>query len=169
MLLCNRTLEVGAQMAILMNPQESIRSIQMLWCRIDYRLTGEHPFVATHFPDGTHYGSLPQGTEAYFDLADRCGYASVKLRELEIVWRYCLEHEIAHALIGEVVFNGPSRVIWGLAHGRHAPAVEILAEEELAISLQAFARADILPGSSAPGFNWFKVRDRFLELCNGDA
>ncbi|MCO5730150.1 hypothetical protein [Rhizobium sp. SSA_523] len=133
-----------------------LRSIQMLFCRIDIG----QDWIATHFPDGTSYGAEPQYTDEYLTLSQRCGYGSYLMR-------YCHEHEIAHALVGEVVFRGPSRVVWGCAHGKYAPAAEILAEEELSISLQAFARAGVLPGSSAPGFDWFALRDRFISLCDG--
>ncbi|CCF19086.1 protein of unknown function [Pseudorhizobium banfieldiae] len=132
-----------------------LRSIQMLFCRIDIG----SDWIATHFPDGTSYGAEPQMTAEYVALAQRCGYGGDVLR-------YAHEHEIAHALIGEVVYRGPSRVVWGCAHGKYAPSVEILAEEELCISLQAFARAGTLPGSSAPGFDWFALRYRFLQLCD---
>ena len=131
------------------------RSAQLLFCRIDL---GDD-WISTVFPDGTKYGALPHDTPEYRALTERCGYGSD-------IWAYCWAHEVAHALIGEVVFRGPSRVVWGCAHGKYAPMAEILAEESLAIELQAFARAGVLPGSSAPGFSWFALRDRYLKVCD---
>lgn len=127
----------------------------MLFCQIDV----DDEWVLTRFGDGTEYGAHAHDTPEYRALAARCGYDSIH--------RYAVEHEIAHNLVGEIVFRGPSRVIWGCAHERFAPMAEILAEEALSLELQAFARADVLPGSSAPGFDWFKVRDRFLRLIAG--
>lgn len=133
-----------------------LTSKQLLFCRIDI---GED-WIATHFPDGTSYGSEPQDTPEYYALAVRCGYGGGKTG----AWRYCVEHEIAHSLVAERIYHSPSRVIWGCAHGKYASMQDILHEEELCISLQAFARAGVLPGSSAPGFSWFKLRDDFLGL-----
>jgi len=127
----------------------------MLFCNIEVA----DSWATTHFADGTKYGAYAHHTPEYQALAKRCGYDSVD--------QYAVEHEIAHSLIGEVVFRGPSRVIWGCAHERFAPMAEILAEEALCIELQAFACADVLPGSSAPHWSWFEVRDRFVQLANG--
>jgi len=50
-----------------------------------------------------------------------------------------------------------------------APAAEILHEEELAVTLQAYARAGVTPASSAPKFSWHELRDRFIAVCDGRA
>ena len=148
-----------------------VRSIPLLFCRLDV-YSGE---IDTVFPDGTIYGSQPHDTPEYRALADRCGY--LKPVELPGGWKgatadiaaYCIEHDIAHALVAEVLYHGPSRVIWGCAHGQFAPTAEILHEEELAVTLQAYARAGVLPASSAPKFSWHELRDRFIAVCDGRA
>lgn len=131
------------------------RSAQLLFCRIDL---GDD-WISTVFPDGSKYGALPHDTPEYRALTERCGYGSD-------IWAYCRGHEIAHSVVAEYVYHAPSRVIWGCAHGKWAAPADILHEEELSVSLQAFARAGVLPGSSAPGFSWFVLRDRYLKVCD---
>lgn len=131
-----------------------MKTISLLFCRVDY----EHGnFVVTHFPDGTSCGALPHETEAYRALTKRCGYG-------DDIWHYCIEHEVAHSFVAQELYRGVSRVLWGMAHDQVAAKLDILHEEELTISLQAFTRAHLLPGSSAPGFSWFTLREKFLRL-----
>lgn len=143
----------------------STRSIQLKHCRIDVGLPDgvykAPSFVVTHFEDGTSWGSAPHPTPEYEALALRCGYTHGY-----ILWRYCVEHDIAHAIIAQELYDEPPRVILGCARGVYASRQDILHEEALAIELQAFARANALPGSSAPGWSWHDVRAVFLAACS---
>lgn len=136
------------------------RSIQMTFCRVDYG----PDWALTVFPDGTQYGAMAHDTPEYRTLAERCGYRT--LRPHDDINRYMIEHEIAHSFIAQELYGGTSRVLWALAHGRVASKLDILHEESLAIDLQAFTRAGVLPGSSAPKFSWFALRDKFIVLCD---
>jgi hypothetical protein len=132
-----------------MNP---VYTLRLKYCEVDVWPDR----VLTRFDDGTSYGAYAHDTGHYRALADRCGYG-------QDIHAYCCEHEVAHSVVAEYLFNATSRVIWALAHGYVADKLDILLEEELAISLQAFTRAKVLPGSSAPAFSWFDLRNRFIE------
>jgi hypothetical protein len=132
-----------------MNPSYTLR---LKYCEVDVWPDK----VLTTFDDDTSYGAYAHDTKHYRALAARCGYRAD-------IHAYCREHEVAHSIVTEYLFNAPSRVLWALAHGTTAETVDILLEEELAISLQAFTRAKVLPGSSAPAFSWFDLRNRFIE------
>lgn len=131
-----------------------MRVLYLTFCKIV--IDDENRLIQTVFNDHTSYGSYPHDTKEYWELAQRLGYKSI--------WDYCVEHEIAHAFVAQEVYGSPSKVLWALAHGDIATKNEILFEEELVISLQGFVRNNLLPGSSAPGFSWHKMKEKFLEV-----
>jgi hypothetical protein len=111
----------------------------------------------TRFKDGTEYGSHPHYTDEYHMLAKRLGYPSVE--------SYCQEHEFCHNFIPEEVFGEPSRVLWPLAHGgKHGSKKDILAEEALCILFQGFLRNNQTMAATAPGVNWWALRDKAYQL-----
>jgi hypothetical protein len=131
----------------------TVMFIKLMFCKIEFLHSGE---AVTHFIDGTHYGAQPHYTDAYIALARRLGYDDVE--------SYCQEHEFMHNFIAEEVFGEPSRVLWALAHGKKAATKDILAEEALSIHFQAFLRNDWIMPATAPGVDWWALRDKAKEL-----
>jgi hypothetical protein len=125
--------------------------IQLRFASLEYTPEG----AVTHFPDGSSWGALPHDTPAYHAIAHRLGYEGDTLR-------YCQEHELAHALIGEH-FCSHSPVIWALAHGEEPPAMIAAAEEALVLTLQRYARANEVP--MVDRVDWPALKSRFLELA----
>ena len=83
---------------------------------------------AQHWPDDPHYRVI----------AHRCGYEDDTLR-------YCIEHEVAHLVVEEVLHDRPSRVLWALAHGQPLLGADSAYEEIAAQALQRFVRANERP------------------------
>jgi hypothetical protein len=80
----------------------------------------------TYFADGTKYGATPHAWDHHYHvIAHRCGYEGDTLR-------YCIEHELAHLVAEECLFDRPSRILWGLAHGEPLSAPESAYEEMMA-------------------------------------
>lgn len=110
-------------------------------------------YTLTRFPDGTEYGAYPQDSRLYRALAERLGYGGNLML-------YCAEHEAMHSLIAEELWGAPSRVLWPLAHGGVGEKTDVLAEEALAILFQGFIRAGHVVPATAPGVDWFAMRER---------
>jgi hypothetical protein len=127
--------------------------IQLTFSSVEFLNSGE---AVTHFIDGSHYGAQPHYTEAYIALANRLGYNDI--------WDYCQEHEFCHNFIAEEIFGEPSRVLWALAHNKKAATKDILAEEALSIHFQAFIRNNWIMPATAPGVDWWALRNKAKEL-----
>ena len=115
----------------------------------------EHGAV-THFPDGTRYGTHPHPWDPHYHLAaHRMGYE-------DDLMAYAREHELAHLLIEEWLYDRPSRILWGLAHDEPLSAEEAVYEEAAAQMLQRYVRANEQPLIGS--IDWRAMRRRFLEL-----
>lgn len=91
----------------------------------------------------------------YHVIAHRCGYE-------DNLHSYTIEHETAHHVVEEVLFDRPSRVLLGLASGKPLSPQESAGEELLAQTLQRYARASEQP--IIGGVDWARLRDRFFEV-----
>lgn len=112
----------------------------------------------TLFNDGTTAPAQHHpGDYHYRVIAHRCGYQDDTLD-------YCIEHEVAHLIVEEVLHNRPSRVLWGLAHGQPLEPHEAAYEEMMAQGLQRFARANERP--IIGGVDWDALRDRFEQALS---
>lgn len=129
---------------------KKIKKIKLKFCEVLLRPEGH---VTTTFLDGAVYSAYPHNTTDYINLATRLGYDDIDT--------YCHEHEFCHNFIPEELFGKPSRVLWPLAHGgKHGTAEEILAEEAVCILFQGFLRGDQTMAATAPGVNWWDLRDK---------
>jgi hypothetical protein len=109
------------------------------------------------FADGASFGAFPHGWEPHYHvISHRTGYA-------DDVLTYCREHELAHHVVEECLFDRPSRILWALAHGEPLSGPESAYEELMAQSLQRFARAGERP--IIGGVDWDAVRARFLAVA----
>ena len=110
----------------------------------------------TYFADGSSVGAHPHPEMPHYSVvAHRLGYG-------DDLYRYCVEHEVAHSLIGEHFLNGPSVVLWALAHGSEAARYAVVCEEVLAQTLQRWVRANEQP--IVGGVDWFGLKARALEV-----
>lgn len=110
--------------------------------------------VTVTFPDGRTCPAVPHMTPHYHVISHRCGYG-------DDVAAYCFEHEVAHAVVCEVLWDQPSPVLDAVASGRMLSGRDAVAEELLAQTLQRFARAGERP--IIGGIDWDAMRARFLE------
>lgn len=108
----------------------------------------------------------------YRRIAARCGYATEWWVDHAApdTWgapclAYCVEHELAHLLVEEVLHDRPSRVLWALALGHPLTGHRAAYEEGMAQMLQRWVRAGEEP--IIGGVDWVALRDRFLELTGG--
>jgi hypothetical protein len=125
--------------------------IELRHSRLDY--VPEFGAV-THFADGTSYGAHPHDTHHYHVISHRCGYG-------DDIEAYCREHEACHLIVEEWLFDRPSRIIWGLAHGEPLSPVDSVYEESAAQLLQRFLRANERP--MIGGVDWCGLRAFALE------
>jgi hypothetical protein len=91
----------------------------------------------------------------YHVIAHRCGYGDDLLA-------YAREHELFHLLVEEWLFDRPSRILWGLAHGRPLGAHDAAYEEMMAQAAQRFVRAAERP--IIGGVGWDGLKARALDL-----
>ena len=112
----------------------------------------------TTFDDGSFVDARPayEGLEGhhYHVVSHRCGYGDDLIR-------YCQEHELAHTVVCEFLYNDVSFVLFNLAHGRkpHEPHYE----ELMAQTLQRFVRAGERP--IIADVDWDGMRDLFLRYA----
>jgi hypothetical protein len=107
------------------------------------RFKGGSMCLAQNFPSDPHYRVI----------SHRCGYQDDTLR-------YCIEHEIAHLVVEEWLFDRPSRVLTALAAGSPLEPHEAAYEEGMAQMLQRYARANEQP--IIGGVDWLGMRERFI-------
>lgn len=128
--------------------------IQLRFCSIEYLEWG----CLTRFPDGSEVPAIPHYENPHYHvISHRCGYGDDLLR-------YCREHEVAHSFLAEALLNGPSRVLWALAHKRTPRPGMALLEEMGTQQFQRWVRANERPILS--GADWDDLRRRFLEALN---
>lgn len=112
------------------------------------------------FPDGRTCDAIPHMTPHYYVIAHRCGYG-------DDIASYCFEHEVAHAVVSEWLWDRPSPVLDTLASGAMLTGKEAVAEELLAQTLQRFVRAGERP--IIGGVKWDKLRAAFLAAMEDGA
>jgi hypothetical protein len=121
------------------------------------------------FADGASYGALPHDTPDYDEITRRCGYATdfgPGLPDITGIGRldYCREHEVAHHLVGEAFYNGPSPILWAVAHGSEVTPQEAALEEAMVMTLQRWIRAGERP--IIGGVDWGRLKARALILLD---
>lgn len=121
------------------------------------------------FTDGSSYGALPHDTPDYDEIAERCGYGlglpwGDAQRRAEGRLTYCREHEVCHHLVGEAFYNGPSPVLWALAHGSEVTPQEAALEEAMVMTLQRWIRAGERPIIGS--VSWDAIKGRALEALD---
>ncbi|RSV15671.1 hypothetical protein CA235_07405 [Sphingomonas sp. ABOLF] len=121
------------------------------------------------FRDDSSYGALPHDTPDYDEIARRCGYwegwpGLGPLLRGQARLRYCREHEVCHHLVGEAFYNGPSPVLWALAHGSEVTLQEAALEEAMVMTLQRWLRANERP--IIGGVEWSALKSRALALLD---
>lgn len=90
----------------------------------------EEQLVRTIFVDGAEAHASPHRTADYLEHARSKGCG-------EDVWRYCVEHDLAHVILGELI-GTPSPVLWFVAHHMPTDAPAFEAEEKAAQALHAY-------------------------------
>jgi hypothetical protein len=81
--------------------------------RLPHALIVLHRYGAvTHFPaDDSFVPATPQWEDlAYSERAQKLGYGT------DLV-RMCQDHEVLHSVAAELLRQGPSDVLWAVAHG----------------------------------------------------
>lgn len=123
------------------------------------RYADVHPFAwgaLVRFPDGAEVPAEAQPNDPHYRVAShRCGYQ-------DDVVAYAVEHEVAHLIVCEFLFDRPSPVLRGLATGNPLSAEEAALEEMGSQALQRFVRASERP--LVGGVDWNAMRARFLEV-----
>lgn len=97
----------------------------------------DNRLVRTLFADSTEAPAAPHDTDDYRGHAERAGCG-------QDVWRYCLEHDLCHVILGELI-RGPSPTLWRVAHGFDTTLAVVEKEEEAAKTLHAFLNAVAWP------------------------
>lgn len=130
------------------------KNIQLKHCSVEFNRWG----ARTHFPDGRFVDAVPDWQGAHYAvIAHRCGYGDDRLA-------YCQEHELAHALVCEWLYDDVSDVLWHLAHNDPLTGPEAVAEELLAQTLQRFVRAKERP--IVGGVDWDGLRELWFSKLN---
>lgn len=121
--------------------------IRLKFCDIERR----GPDVWTLFRDGTGCAASSHQTAHYHVIAHRLGYG-------DDVDAYCFEHEFAHAFVEQEMHDRPSRVLWGLAHGKMLRGTDAAYEEIAAQTLQRWLRTNERPILSGVDWDGFKAK-----------
>lgn len=124
--------------------------VDLLYCAIEWTDYG----TRVVFADGAEASAWPHYEDPHYHVVShRCGYGD------DLLW-YCREHELAHAVIGEVLLDGPSYVLNCLAHQRDVNYAAAVFEETAVQTLQRWVRANEQP--IVGDCDWWKLRERFL-------
>ena len=89
--------------------------------------------VVTRFADGTECAGTPHETPDYLARAMRLGYGND-------IMAYLRDHELAHNLIAQELWDKPSPVLHAVAKGQPLSFAEADPEERLVINFQGFLR-----------------------------
>lgn len=117
----------------------------------------------TTFQDGAVAGSHWHDTAHYHVIAHRLGYADDLLA-------YTREHEFCHSFVSEKLFDGPSPVLWGVAHDAMLTGRQSVLEEVFAQTFQRFLRANERPiVSGLPRLDAWKDEALVLIAAENDA
>lgn len=119
--------------------------IALRYCTLEFPDWG----AVTCFPDGTYVNATPHDTHHYHVVAHRLGYG-------DDILAYCQQHEFAHSFVAQELKNGPSVVLWELAHGRQADRGAVIYEEATAQTFQRWLQAGEMPIIS--GADWERMR-----------
>lgn len=113
----------------------------------------------TRWSDGASYAAQPDHADHHYTLiAARCGYSPDHAGRLA----YCREHEAFHHMVSEWIMDGPSYVLWRLAHGAAPDPCLAVAEEALTMTFQRWVRANERP--IIGGVDWDGLKARALEV-----
>lgn len=89
----------------------------------------DEQYLETVFADAATVPATPQDNDEYRARAQALGYG-------DDVWRMCLEHEIAHTELMQMLGLEYSPTLWAVAHGDTRKTREMGAEEELVLAFQ---------------------------------
>lgn len=139
------------------------RTIQTPSAVVTYYADGAY----STYPDGTSYAAQPHDTEHYDMIAARCGYSVPAWSD--DAWKarmaYCREHEVLHHLVGAWFYDGPSPVLWALAHGQDVSPAAAALEEAMVMTCQRWVRADERP--IIGGVDWDRFKAEALAVLGG--
>lgn len=90
------------------------RTITFRSCTIVIDYDAQH--IETKFPDGSVAPARPEDSDAYRATAERLGYGAD-------TWRLCVDHEILHTWVPQMMGEPRSTILWNVAHGgaKHWP------------------------------------------------
>jgi len=126
--------------------------IRLKFCTIDVH----DGAVWTTFPDGSTSANWPPLDDAsYVRVARECGFTDLM--------RYCLAHEVCHAVVPEMLFDRPSYVVLMAAQNRKQNLAAAMAEERLCYYVQR-AACGALPVADPQWDDVIAVLDRY-GLC----
>lgn len=129
-----------------------MKQIEMKFARVVYTDFG----VETRFKtDGAAISAWPHDTHHYHVIAHRLGYG-------DDILAYCREHEVAHSLVCECLFDRESYVLSHLARGIDIDEPRAVMEEIAAQSLQRWIRAHERP--IIGGVNWDDLKRYALNV-----
>lgn len=126
--------------------------LQLKYCSIEWTDYG----ARVVFPGGKECSAWAHLHDPnYHVIAHRCGYAYDLMR-------YCREHELAHAIVGQQFYDGHSIVLWSQANGRAVPHKgAAMVEEICAQSLQRWVRTNEYPILAE--LDWEALRKFFVQ------
>lgn len=128
--------------------------IQLKYCAIEWTELG----CRTVFPDGSEIDAWPHPElNHYHVISHRCGYG-------DNLTAYCRDHDLAHAVIAELLLDRESCALHAQAHGVEPERGMALLEELAAQALQRWARAAERP--IVAGFDWDRLRAEFLRYAD---
>jgi hypothetical protein len=123
--------------------------IRLKFCTIEVR----DGAVWTVFPDGAVSANYPPSDDGqFYAIALMCGFTDPM--------RYCLAHEVTHALVPEVMFDRESYVVGMAARGRKCSIAAAKAEERLCWYVQRAACGAIATVDP----DWVLIADRLRQL-----
>ena len=112
--------------------------------------------AVSFFKDGTFWGAEPHDTHHYAVVSHRCGCG-------DDLMRFAREHEVLHHLLVEWLYDSPSPVLWGLAHGEPIEPPLSALEEMGVQALHRWVNCNERP-IVGPDIDWDGMKSRALEL-----
>lgn len=107
------------------------------------------------FPDGARVDAIPHPQLPHYHvISHRVGLG-------DDLMAYCRSHEVCHALVAEFFYNGPSKVLWALAHDQPHDWCDDIFEEIATQTLQRLIHANERP--IVGDVNWDGLKRRALE------
>lgn len=140
---------------------KALTRVRLKFCTIEKTAEG----CLSVFDDGTSVPSIPHPDDPHYHVvAHRLGYGEG--HTLDVLHRYCYEHDFVHHFVAEYLFDAPSPSLWGVAHNDPVPEHHAACEEAIVMTFQRWLRANEQP--IIAGVDWHAMKAAALRLIEGE-